>query len=35
MSQETVDAKEKELKNMIENDVFERVPFFGQANCFM
>ena len=31
MSQEIVDAKEKELKNMIENDVFERVPFYGQA----
>ena len=31
MSQEIVNAKEKELKNMIENDVFERVPFYGQA----
>ena len=31
MSQEIVDAKEKELKNMIENDVFERVPSYGQA----
>ena len=31
MSQEIVGAKEKELKNMIENDVFERVPFYGQA----
>ena len=32
MSQEIVDAKEKKLKNMIiENDVFERVPFYGQA----
>ena len=31
MSQEIVEAKEKELKNMIENDVFERVPFYGQA----
>ena len=31
MSQEIVDAKEKELKNMIENDVFQRVLFYGQA----
>ena len=31
MSQEIVDAKEKELTNMIENDVFERVPFYDQA----
>ena len=31
MSQEIVDVKEKELKNMIENDVFERVPYYGQA----
>ena len=31
MSQEIVDAKEKELKNMTENDVFQRVPFYGQA----
>ena len=31
MSQEIVDAKEKEFKNIIENDVFERVPFYGQA----
>ena len=30
MSQEIVDAKEKESKNMIENDVFERVPFYDQ-----
>ena len=35
MTQEIVDAKEKELKNMIENDVFERVPFYGQVTCFM
>ena len=31
VSQEIADAKEKELKNMIDNDVFERVPFYGQA----
>ena len=31
MSQEIVHAKEKELKNIIENDVFERVPSYGQA----
>ena len=31
MNQEIVDAKEKELKNTIENDVFGRVPFYGQA----
>ena len=30
MSQKIVDAKEKELKNMTENDVFERVPFYDQ-----
>ena len=31
MSQDIVDAKEKELKNMTEDDVFERVPFYGQT----
>ena len=31
MSQEIVGAKKKELKILIENDVFERVPFYGQA----
>ena len=31
MSQEIVGAKDKEIKNMIENDAFERVPFYGQA----
>ena len=30
MSQKIVDTKEKELKIMTENDVFERVPFYGQ-----
>ena len=31
MSQEVVDAKENELKNLIENEVFEEVPFENQT----
>ena len=30
MNQQTVDAKEKELQNMIDNDVFETVAYHGQ-----
>ena len=30
LSQEIVDAKEKEIKNMIDNDVFQRVPFMAK-----
>ena len=30
--QEVVDAKEKQLKNLIENEAFEEVEFFGQAS---
>ena len=30
MSQEVIDAKEREIENMISNDVFEEVPYEGQ-----
>ena len=30
-SQEVVDAKEAEVQNLIENDVFQKVPYTGQS----